>query len=346
MRNEDVMTAATEWVVIMQTSEQAENKRREFEAWLEQDLRHRNAYEHAKRDWSGFDKAVTLLKKGRTFTAEALSAEIDRIASLSRQREKLRAQTLRWSLGSVATLAACALVFVLVRWVITTHATATWSPYEGGNGLPRARILSDGSTLYLKGTSTLVSVRMTQEARQIELDRGEILVRVKHGDLRPLLVQAGETEVRATGTAFSVRRDSSGVVDVIVQEGNVVVDPTRFSDPRERSKRIRSVGAYESASVAAGHVDVTAHDALEIEGSLAWTSGRLYLHGTLSQAVQQFNECNERQIIIADPSIENINVMGVYDSQELEDFAASLRPHGIHYKVDSEKDLVLLRAER
>jgi transmembrane sensor len=187
---------------------------------------------------------------------------------------------------------------------------------------------------------------MTQEARQIELDRGEILVRVKHGDHRPLLVQAGETEVRATGTVFSVRRDSSGVVEVIVQEGHVVVDPTRFSDPRERSKRARSVSTYEAASVSAGHVDVTTHDALEIEGSLAWTSGRLYLHGTLSQAVAQFNECNERQIIIADPSIENINVMGVYDSQELEDFAISLRRQGIRYKIDSKQGLVLLRAER
>jgi transmembrane sensor len=133
-------------------------------------------------------------------------------------------------------------------------------------------------------------------------------------------------------------------VEVIVQEGLVHVDPRRVSDPRRLSARARPVRSAQAASVSAGQVRVDDRDPLEIKNSLAWTHGWLYLHGTLSQAVAQFNQYNQRKFVIVDQSIEKMNVTGIHDCHELDDFAESLRTRGVRYKLDSEHGSILLSA--
>jgi transmembrane sensor len=191
---------------------------------------------------------------------------------------------------------------------------------------------------------------MTPFAREVALDRGEILVRVQHDDKRPLLVRAGAAVLRALGTEFSVRREASGELEAIVREGRVEIGSTGVSAAPKPSEQTATVGAGQTATISGGKVRVESHDPTDIENRLAWVRGRLYLHGTLSQAVAQFNEHNENKIVIADASLRNINVTGFYDCHDIREFAESLRPRGVRYEVKeapgSGNDIIALSADK
>jgi transmembrane sensor len=344
MTSKDVMNVAMEWVERMKTSADTERLRPELEAWLLHEPRHRIAYERAQRQWAGLHKAVILLQQKGLMPPEALLSEIDDVARQSRRRRQVRRQV------RIVALSACALV--AIRLMSTQPASVNWVHYAGGYGMPERFILNDGSELFLNDNSA-ARVRMTPAAREVALDRGELLVRVKHDGKRPFIVRAGEAVLRAIGTVFTVRREATGDLEAIVREGKVEIGSTAVSiAPKSAapglSEQTTTVSAGQTATISGGEVRVESHDPTEIEHRLAWVHGRLYLHGTLSRAVAQFNEHNEDKIVIADASIGNMNVTGLYDCHDIREFAESLRPRGVQYKVEqaagSGNDIIVLSA--
>jgi len=191
---------------------------------------------------------------------------------------------------------------------------------------------------------------MTAATREVALDRGELLVSVRHGDKRSFLVRAGKVVLHATGTEFSVRREATGDVAAIVREGKIEIDPVEGSTPTKSPVAPAPVAAGQSATISGGKVHVEVQDPQEIENRLAWMHGRLYLHGTLSEAVTQFNAQNETQLQIADASIGNLSVTGLYNSHDVREFADSLRSRGVRYQVKkaagSANEVIILSAEK
>jgi transmembrane sensor len=341
MASEDVMKVATEWVSKMRSAD-AEHLRPEFEAWLLQERAHRTAYEKAERQWADSGERVTLILKKCQLPPAAILNEIDEV----RRRRQVRRQVRNCSIALTAVLSMCTLV--ALYW--SAHPpSVTWVDYASSYGNPKDYRLSDGSELVLNDNSA-VRVRMTPFAREVALDRGEILIRVKHDGKRPLLVRAGEAVLRAMGTEFSVRRAATGELEAIVREGRVEIDSTGVSAAPKPSEQTATVGAGQTATISGGEVRIENHDPIDIENRLAWVSGRLYLHGTLSQAVAQFNEHNVSKIVIADASIGNMNVTGLYDCHDIREFAESLRPRGVRYAVEKaaepQNDIIALSARK
>ena len=336
MTNKDVMNVAMEWVETMKTSTDAERLRPELEAWLRHEPRHRIAYKRAERQWAGLQKAVILLQQNGPLSPEALLSEIDDVARRSRRRREVRRQS---SIALVA-LSVCVLAGFAIRLMIAQPAPVPWVYFEGGYGTPKPYTLNDGSELFLNDKSS-ARVRMTPAVREVALDRGELLVRVTHDSKRSFLVWAGDVVLRAVGTEFSVQREATGDLQATVREGKVEIRSTAASAPKaaapKSSERSAIVSAGQTATISGGKVRVENPDPTEIENRLAWVHGRLYLDGTLSQAVAQFNEHNADRIVIADASIGtigNINVIGLYDCHDIHEFAESLRSRGVRYRVE------------
>jgi len=198
--------------------------------------------------------------------------------------------------------------------------------------MPKAYVLSDGSRLYLNDNST-ARVRMTPVVREVILDRGELLVKVAHDVKRDFRVSADKVVLRAIGTAFAVRRDLDGGVEVAVEEGTVTVKSAAASFADGLSPNGMIVTAGQAALISDRVVSIANREAAEVENRLSWVHGKLYLNGTLLQAIEKFNEHNEVKLVIEDDSLSNLDVNGVYGTHAVREFADSLRARGIRYEV-------------
>ena len=346
MTSRDVMNVARDWMITMKTSERAEQLRPEFETWLQRDPSHLSAYERAEKQWTGLNRSVILLRQDGPMPPGCLLAEIGEVARRTRRRSDMRRQALKGLIVVASTLGLGTLIRFMPRLWSPPEVLIPWVHYVGDYGSPKPYVLNDGSELYLNGGSAAASVRITHTSREVALDRGELLVRVKPDAHRPFLVEAGETVVRAIGTLFSVRREATGVVETVVKEGVVTIDAAGLSAGPGSPERTRSLEAGQTAVIADGKLSVEENDPAEIARSLAWVRGQLYLRGTLKQAVSQFNDHNKRKLVIGDRSLENLNVTGLYNCHELEEFLDSLRSRGVGYKVqkspESEGDVFVL----
>ena len=118
------------------------------------------------------------------------------------------------------------------------------------------------------------------------------------------------------GTAFAVARTSDGAV-VTVAEGKVVV---------------RSAHAVAQVTVAAGQ-QVVAPDAgpvgeirsVDAARELAWTVGHLIFdRDRVFDAADRFNRYNETQMRIADTTLGERRISGVFDSSDPQSFVSFL----------------------
>jgi transmembrane sensor len=246
------------------------------------------------------------------------------------------------------------------RWVVSLAAAASvalaavgafmWYAYERTGwheyttdfgGLSRI-VLDDGSVVNLN-TNSLMRVQLTPELRHIVLERGEALFKVAHDKSRPFDVDAGSTTVRAVGTEFSVRvRDPAGAssggkdIEVLVKEGRVAIDPPKNAKPIERAaalpRSMSTLSAGEAVTITAKRVttelpqmQVQKVAEADVDRKLSWTEGRLWFERqTLKDVVAEFNRYNRRQMVIADPAIENLRIGGGFEATDPESFIAAL----------------------
>jgi transmembrane sensor len=63
----------------------------------------------------------------------------------------------------------------------------------------------------------------------------------------------------------------------------------------------------------------------DVTRKLSWTEGRLWFERqTLKDVVAEFNRYNRRQMVIADPAIENLRIGGGFEATDPESFIAAL----------------------
>jgi transmembrane sensor len=126
--------------------------------------------------------------------------------------------------GLYYTLAASVLLTLSGIWIYGQRDT-----YSTAIGEQRSIVLNDGSTIELNSRSR-VRVRFSDAERDVDLIEGQALFRVAKNPIRPFIVSADGTHVRAVGTQFDVYRKTSSTV-VTVVEGKVVV----FGEPHPPS---------------------------------------------------------------------------------------------------------------
>jgi transmembrane sensor len=105
---------------------------------------------------------------------------------------------------------------------------------------------------------------------------------------------------------------------------------------------LSTLAAGETVTVKARHlinVRKIAND--DMTRRLAWTQGRLWFDRvTLSEAVTEFNRYNRRQLVIDDPTIENLHIGGAFDATDLDSFVSALQSFGIQtFPMQSNADI-------
>src|SRR5262249_37822743 len=123
----------------------------------------------------------------------------------------------RWSVAAALVLTTAAALIWFSRPPGTTYATAV--------GAVESVPIADGSTITLN-TATRVHVALTENSRNIDLERGEALFEPPHDPTRPFVVPAGDRRVIGVGTKFRVRREGEDT-QVVAPGGKVQIEGAR-----------------------------------------------------------------------------------------------------------------------
>lgn len=309
---------AATWILSCDRGEGRAQDRAAFEAWLAADARHRAAYLRLDRAW----RESAGLKAWKPHDG-ALDLEVLRQSSGVAANRVTRAPRWMFALAGAAALAATA-----VLWFVLDSTAAT--AYDTGTGGYQRIVLADGSIVQLN-TDSRIAVRFSGRQREIRLLRGEAYFEIERESRRPFDVRAADTVVRALGTAFSVRLRAAQQVEVLVKEGRVAV-----SD--------RTLAAGETAIGGKAGLAVHRVDDAELARRLAWQSGQLVFHGeALAMVAAEFNRYNRRKIVIADRSLESLEVAGSFKATDLESFVAAMG-RALEVRVEESAERVTLHA--
>lgn len=235
------------------------------------------------------------------------------------------------------TAFACALALAIVGLV--------WFQYAGviatGVGEQRQLVLEDGTRVFLN-TDTRIVVKYDQQARRVELRRGEALFNVAKRSDWPFIVTAGNRQVRALGTSFVVRRDPQRLAVTLV-EGSVLVSPVVPALAELTQPTIDAPGAIEQTPSTA-IVDVrkgagefklaagqrltfstgapTRLDMPSVEKTTAWRRGQVILDDTpLVAAAAEMNRYNETKLVVADREAAALPINGLFQAGDSRHFA-------------------------
>lgn len=239
----------------------------------------------------------------------------------------------RWQTAAVAIAALAVASFgLLLLWIFgptSRVSEAAALHFETRHGEQQTHRLADGSVLHLN-TESSVTVLFTQAERLLTLTSGEADFEVAHAPERPFRVVAGPVEVIARGTQFDVRlRDEATIVTVV--EGRVAVAPAPVADAlgsgskRGQPSRFIELGPNQQITVPRGEWPVIPV-AVDAERSTSWLHRQIaFKQEPLERVVAEFNRYALKPIEITTPELRNLEISGVFATDDPAAFVAFLR---------------------
>lgn len=231
-----------------------------------------------------------------------------------------------------SALAAAAAVVLAVAW--WRPATLDFARSPSAQLELKRRILEDGSTVELNHGAVVTTV-FTASERRATLVSGEALFDIAKDPARPFVVHAGGVDVRAVGTAFSVRLDA-GAVEVLVTEGRVAVAPPPPASAAAGPAAASAAPAPAASLVDAGHratvprssgapPEIVAVSPQVMARQLNWQPQLFdFSSAPLAVAVAEFNRRNRVQFVLADEDLAVLPVIASIRSDNVEGFAQFL----------------------
>jgi transmembrane sensor len=318
--SEDIQCRAADWLARLDRPDAPAAEHEAFEAWCRADPRHLAAYLRLLELWNRLDALKVLPDAMLSDAALAAARAPDVAPSASEQPRHDRRFFLPVALA--AGVLAIAVGLAWWRWsgpLGLAIGAQRYSTMLGGFEQVR---LADGSIVQLN-TDSEVAVRLRSRERDITLLRGEATFEAAPDRLRPFIVVAGSTAVRAVGTVFNVERAGTSV-EVLVTKGVVAVGPPQ--DVAAHGGAPEMVDAGQMAIAAPSQVKVESLDQEEIARRLAWHEGMLLFNGqSLAEVAAEFNRYNERKLVIADPDVGRVRVGGYFRATDLDSFVRVLQ---------------------
>jgi transmembrane sensor len=306
--NEVVLADAAAWIARLQRADRTRATEAAFHEWLK-DPAHARAFEQVADLWEILPGAARF---------ESSGARVD------------RSRLLR-------CLAAASVIALIALGVTIFYEHSPG--YRTAIGQQQVLTLSDETRVALN-TDSRLSVNYSSTERRVSLDRGEALFEVTKNPNRAFIVQAGDTEVRALGTKFDVRR-SDGRVIVVLLEGKVEI--TSRHQAHSEPVRVVTLSPGERL-VLATDKGATAVDRPNVEAATAWRRGEvMFEDATLSEAVEEMNRYARIQVTIANPQLESLRVSGVFESQSAEEFAETVAALH-HLQIEHQGNALILTA--
>lgn len=295
-KSQEVDSRAADWAVRRDLGKVSSAEEAEFQAWLSADARHLGAYGRA-------EAVLGRLERLSGTALESSSPESPEPSAWSRRRVVLTG-------GAAAS-------------VVAAVGTGLYLPRRDADGIfstaigeIREVVLADGSVVFLN-TDTRIQVRFTQASREIALLCGEALFDVAKNRQRPFIVSAGDTRVRAVGTAFTVSMLPKRPIEVLVKEG--VVELQRPSLPEDvpvrASANIKALAPLDAPIVTMEMPEV------RLDRNLAWQRGQIaFDNQTLEDAATEFARYSEVHVVV-DPAVSGKTITGLFASNDPVAFA-------------------------
>lgn len=327
----DIEREGREWFVLLLDQDVAREDLVAWEAWMEADPAHADAYQRAVEAWSAAD----LASAARPTAAELAQDHYDPAVPVRTWRMRRRG---RLSLVAVSAVAAALVAFAGYYGL---GQGGGWRGEDSQLFTARAEQLdvklSDGSGVRLGGMTSL-NVKFNGRTRLLEMPRGEVYFEVASDHARPFVVNTPLGDITAVGTAFDIDVGKD-IVTLHVTEGVVAVR----AEVRPRARLAVRKPDAQTLKVAAGQklqmekvgsrLMVAQHDEAF---SPTWTKGRFeYRNEPLRLVIEDINRYSAQPVVIADAALGDMTFTG---SVEVDDTASWLRALPRAFPVDIQTD--------
>lgn len=319
--------AAAFWDARLRNPDCTDAERGYFQAWCEEDERHRAAYDELQA-------AVDVLRSA----AHRPELRAMRDAALASRKDRTRRLT-----AIAASLALVALASP-VAWNLARSGgadeQAAGAPlyYATTIGQQSGITLEDGSVVTLN-TDSRVRVTYDETQRHIALLRGQALFEVAKEPDRPFVVEAGGKRVVALGTTFDVRLNGKDV-EVTLVEGRVEIARNIVTNNKAAPAPVRLEMGERLVSGADEELKVTRIDTAK---ATSWREGFVSFEETpLTDAIAEMNRYSTVRIVAADAELGQFTVNGMFRSGQQARFAEALEEY---FPIEARRDgnLIVLK---
>jgi transmembrane sensor len=327
---------ASGWCMRLAEGGLSADEQSQFDCWLAADAQNEEAFARVAATWNMVGQDAATAPEMIALRTQALEAF--RAANSRRWAKRPKAMALRkivghvaqgandrWPLKWAAGVAAVLLAVMVPAGVWYANLPTT---YETGVGERQVAMLADGSRVSLDADSE-VKVRLKDDARDIILTQGRAKFDVAKDALRPFRVHVGDKIVVATGTSFSVEllNDKAHVVlyegHVAVVNANAAAVPQSQAHQRLAGEIDLNPGKELIASLSGTQQQIVPAD---LDRSLSWEAGQLsFSDEPLQSAVERVNRYSKKKVVIADASIRQLPVSGVYNAGDVDAFKVGIQ---------------------
>ncbi|MFC7292847.1 FecR family protein [Hirschia litorea] len=298
---------AQEWFLLINSGSASEQQYRALDQWLEQDIKHKQAFESIRALWMSLD----------------LVEDIESFLPVEPE-EAPRRGAANWLMGARAMTAAAFLIGCGV--IISTGSlfdgfgneeTESLNATAGAvlqfatlTGKIQNIELEDGSLVKLDAESEL-TVTFSDKKRYVNLLKGRAFFDVAKDEARPFIVDTGENLVTVKGTAFDIRK-SVNDVRVSVLEG--VVDVSKAKDPSNEILVQLLPGKQMLAKIDGSLKEVRSFDKDKQTG---WTKGHLsFSQARLEDIIIDANKYRDNKIVLSEQSIGDLLFTTSFDIEQ------------------------------
>lgn len=297
--------AAAEWLMAHDRG-LSEAEQADFASWRDGSPANAEAWENAQRIWQSFDAEP-----------DALLASI-RDAALSARAPSATAARLRQAPLWGAIAAAVVVTAGIAIWSglgtrpgTTTTIAQVYSTVDHRSTI----VLADGSRVVLDARSR-IAVNETDNRRDVALQEGRAFFKVAHDTARPFVVAADGRTVTATGTAFSVATEASGLA-VVLEEGHVRIDAQKGANA--------PINLSPGQRFFASSQDATTVQNVDVEDALSWREGYLSLHNaTVREALSKMDHAKPPHVVLGDVAVGDLRVSGRFRADDPDTFVQTL----------------------
>ena len=174
--------------------------------------------------------------------------------------------------------------------------------------------LPDGSEIELN-TNSRLRIAPGPNPRMAWLDKGEAYFRIQHDSARPFVLMVQGRRLVDLGTEFLVKAEPKRL------EVALVAGRAQLDSPNDPTQEPAVLTPGDVAIATANAISVTAKSAKALSDELSWRQGVLvFKYTTLADAAAEFNRYNYKKIVIADPKIAQLTIVGTFPSNDVSAF--------------------------
>lgn len=326
----EMKESAYRWHLFFEEGSATKEDHKAFECWLNEDPRHRDAYDRASVTWDAFDGLRGVdLGLDRTSNLSLIdSSETVKRRLLDRTFGRHSKRLIQYGALGAAVLVCAGFFMNSYNDPSFTHPSTvspSVSTFETERGQISMISLPEGSSVTLAPLTT-IKVSMSSAHRDVRIEGGSAVFDVTDDPSRPFSVISDEVVATVLGTVFEVR-SNGGFVRIAVQEGEVEIARPMKIAGQPTGSIIRHALRDGENGVVALKASTAQYGTFREEEFAAWRHSRLNYDGaTLNEIIDEANRYSERQILIEGDvgTLVGLTMTGFFNSEDIDQLLSSL----------------------